>query len=478
MRGLEFPPDAFPLKTVGHCMSSQIRVATFNASMSRSTEGQLIADLSDGSDGQAQAIAEIIQKADADIILINEFDFDAAGEAARLFQDNYLAVGWNGQEPIAYAYRYVAPSNTGIDSGFDLDNDGVLGGPGDAQGFGFFPGQFGFVIYSKHAIVEEDIRSFQDFLWQDMPGNLLTADPTTNPLTDFYAPEEIDALRLSSKNHVDLPVLVDGEAVHVLAAHPTPPVFDGPEDRNGKRNHDEIRFWTDYVEGADYIYDDNGEFGGLAPEARFVIVGDYNADPFDGDSFGGAANQLFNSPLITGSATDPAITPHGPGGAEQAIAQGGANTTHSGNPAFDTADFGFNSADPKNDNPPGNLRVDYVLPSSHGFAYLDGQVFWPESTDPDFGLTSFPTSDHRLVSVDLRLTNRDRSDVRGIEVRGATGFPSVTGSGGTTIGHAVEVFTDGGLVALLALPLAVAAVVVLGRRARPGSVADPARREK
>ncbi len=415
-------------------MSSQIRVASFNASMNRSSEGQLIANLSDGSDTQAQSIAEIIQKTDADIILINEFDFDVAGEAAQLFQDNYLSVGQNGQDPIEYAYRYVAPSNTGIDSGFDLDNDGTLGGPGDAQGFGFFPGQFGFVIYSKYEIVEEDIRTFQDFLWKDMPGNLLTNDPSaTDNLADFYSQEEIDVLRLSSKNHVDVPVLVDGEVVHILAAHPTPPVFDGAEDRNGKRNHDEIRFWKDYVEGADYIYDDNGQTGGLAAGERFVIVGDYNADPFDGDSFDGAIDQLLDNPLIIGSATDPAITPDGPGGAEQAIAQGGDNATHTGNPAFDTADFGFAGVG-NPDNAPGNLRVDYALPSVEGFAYLDGQVFWPESTDPDFVLTSFPTSDHRLVSVDLRLTNQDRSDVRGVEFLGSTEIASGTEFGGTTIG--------------------------------------------
>ncbi len=431
-------------------MSSQISVASFNASMNRSSEGQLITDLADGSDTQAQAIAAIIQKTDADIILINEFDFDAAGEAAQLFQENYLSVGQNGQDPIEYGYRYVAPSNTGIDSGFDLDNDGTLGGPGDAQGFGFFPGQFGFVIYSKYEIVEDDIRTFQDFLWKDMPGNLLTNDPSvTDNLADFYSQEEVDVLRLSSKNHVDVPVLVDGEVVHILAAHPTPPVFDGPEDRNGKRNHDEIRFWKDYVEGADYIYDDNGQTGGLAQDARFVIVGDYNADPFDGDSFDGAINQLLDNPAIIGSATDPAITPNGPGGAEQAVEQAGDNATHIGNPAFDTADFGFDGVG-NPDNPPGNLRVDYVLPSVEGFTYLDGQVFWPESTDPDFALTLFPTSDHRLVSVDLRLSDYDRSDGRGLGLPGAA-----------------DGFANSGLEELLALHLAVAGAVVLGRRAQP-----------
>ena len=415
-------------------MSEQFRVATFNASMNRSTEGGLIADLTDGMNTQAQSIAEIIQKTNADVILVNEFDFDSAGEAARLFQDNYLSVGQNGADPIDYPYVYVADSNTGVLSGFDLNNDGTTATEADrgsftyandSYGFGQFPGQFGFVIYSKYPIDTDNIRTFQNFLWKDMPGNLLTQDPSaTNNLIDYYTEAEIEALRLSSKNHVDLPVIVGGETVHILAAHPTPPVFDGPEDRNGKRNHDEIRFWNDYVNGADYIYDDNDQAGGLGSGERFVIVGDYNADPFDGDSFDGAINQLLDNPAIIGSATDPAVTPEGPGGAEQAVAQGGANAGHNGDPAFDTADFGFNFADPTNDNPPGNLRVDYALPSSEGFAYLDGAVYWPESSDPDFALTSFPTSDHRLVYVDLRLTDQDRRTVDGVEFKGATEIPS------------------------------------------------------
>ena len=40
---------------------------------------------------------------------------------------------------------------------------------------------------------------------------------------------------------------VKGKTFHLLASHPTPPVFDGDEDRNGKRNHDEVRLIADYI---------------------------------------------------------------------------------------------------------------------------------------------------------------------------------------------------------------------------------------
>ena len=153
----------------------------------------------------------------------------------------------NGAAAIEYPYRFVAPSNTGIPSGFDLNNDGTVGGPDDAFGFGFFPGQFGMAVYSMHPIVLDDVRTFQTFLWADMPGALLPDDPATPEPADWFTADELDAVRLSSKSHWDLPIDIDGRIVHFLVSHPTPPVFDGPEDRNGRRNHDEIRFWADYV---------------------------------------------------------------------------------------------------------------------------------------------------------------------------------------------------------------------------------------
>jgi hypothetical protein len=243
------------------------RFATFNASLNRAAEGELVADLSTPDDVQAQAVAEVIQRVRPDVLLINEFDFDAEGLAARLFQRNYLSVGHNGAKPIHYRYRFVAPSNTGIPSGFDLDNSGTVGGPNDAFGFGAYPGQFGMAVFSRYPILRHQVRTFQLFLWQDMPGALLPDDPATPAPADWYSPEELAIFRLSSKSHWDVPVLVGGKVIHTLVSHPTPPVFDGPEDRNGTRNHDEIRLWADYVlpSRSRYLYDDQGQQGGLKP---------------------------------------------------------------------------------------------------------------------------------------------------------------------------------------------------------------------
>jgi hypothetical protein len=373
----------------------RVRFATFNASLNRAAEGQLIADLSTPDNQQAQNAAETIQRVRPDVLLINEFDFDDRGEAARLFQRNYLSVGHNGAAPIRYPFRFVAPSNTGIPSGFDLDNNGTVGGPNDAFGFGAYPGQFGMAVYSRFPILRDHVRTFQLFLWTDMPGALLPDDPATPAPADWYSPEELAVFRLSSKSHWDLPVLIGGRVVHTLVSHPTPPVFDGPEDRNGTRNFDEIRLWADYVvpSRSRYLYDDKGRQGGLKRGASFVIMGDQNSDPFDGDSIPGAAQQLLEHPRVNTS-----LTPTSPGGPEQAALQGGANLTHRSDPAFDTADF----ADVPG---PGNLRADYVLPS-RDLRMLAARVFWPLSTDPLFrlvGVFPFPTSDHRLVWVDVRI---------------------------------------------------------------------------
>ena len=222
-----------------------VRFATFNASLNRFNAGDLAAELAAPGSAQPDTVAEIIQRTRPEVLLINEFDYDDGGVAAQGFQDNYLSVAHGNAEPIVYPYRFVAPSNTGIPSGRDLDKSGSVGGPNDAFGFGFFPGQYGMVVYSMFPIDFENIRTFQTFLWKDMPGAMLPIDPTTGE--SWYDEGDLDVFRLSSKSHWDVPILIDGKTVHFLTSHPTPPVFDGPEDRNGTRNFDEIRFWADYV---------------------------------------------------------------------------------------------------------------------------------------------------------------------------------------------------------------------------------------
>ena len=380
----------------------EVRFSTFNASLNRNAPGELVRDLSTpGADTpgvrQAANVAETIQRVRPDVLLINEFDYAPA--AVDLFRDNFLEVSHHGSEPIEYPYAYVAPSNTGVPSGHDLDNNGTVGGGNDAYGFGLFPGQYGMVVYSRYPIVEDSVRTFQTFRWADMPGAMLPDNPATAAPADWYSADELEDVRLSSKSHWDVPIDVDGDTIHFLVAHPTPPVFDGPEDRNGTRNHDEIRFWADYVapnpSRSSYIYDDQGTYGGLPADQQFVIAGDLNSDPLDGDSVPGSTQQLLDHPRVNDHAT-----PASGGGVWAAAAQGGSNASQESDPRYDTADF-----DDRLCCGPGNLRADYVLPSK-ALRIAGSGIFWPAAGEDFFYLTDtfprVPTSDHREVWVDVR----------------------------------------------------------------------------
>ena len=57
--------------------SGLIRIATFNCSLNRGSDGALRRDLATPGNAQAAAVAEIIQRVRPDILLLQEFDYDA-----------------------------------------------------------------------------------------------------------------------------------------------------------------------------------------------------------------------------------------------------------------------------------------------------------------------------------------------------------------------------------------------------------------
>jgi endonuclease/exonuclease/phosphatase family metal-dependent hydrolase len=342
-----------------------VRVATFN--IWELTEEKLAQtdDAGQGHNRQLKGAAEIIQRVRPDILLINEIDV-GNGDAsnARRFCEAYLAVAQNGQAPIAYEYIFVDEVNTGAPSGFDLDNDGKSNGPGDAWGYGKYIGQYGMAVLSRYPIDRQSIRTFRHLKWRDMPGSLIPDG--TNGKPEWYSDEEVRQFPLSSKSHWDVPINIEGKTLHLLCSHPTPPVFDGKEDRNGRRNFDEIRLWKDYISGgkqAEYIIDDQGQRTTLAPTASFVILGDQNADPTkDPAPYGQPAiNQLLNHERIK------------------------ANTQKLATDK--TCDFG---------------RIDYVLPSTDLKVKQSG-VFNPNQGEELHRLIQdrSESSDHRLVWIDI-----------------------------------------------------------------------------
>ena len=367
--------------------TESIRFATFNISFYRSGEGQLQKELQQSNSRKPAQIAEIIQRVRPDVILLNEFDYDSEGKGIEAFQKNYLGKPQGQQKPIKYEFVFLGPVNTGVDTKMDLDGDGKRGTGNDCFGFGRYPGQYGMVVLSKYPIDREQVRTFQKFLWKDMPNHLM---PTKIGSDESYYSKDATAIfRLSSKSHWDVPIRIDNQTYHFLVAHPTPPVFDKEEDRNGRRNHDEIRMFADYVSPgkASYLYDDRGHKGGLKAGETFVIAGDMNADPFDGDSSMEAARQLTEHPWINNS-----VAPKSNGGMYYAIKQGEKNLRHKGPAASDTGDFRDSSV--------GNLRLDYCLPSKN-LKIVSAGVFWPKPDQPGAKLVT--ATDHRLVWVDVKV---------------------------------------------------------------------------
>lgn len=353
-----------------------IRVATFNASLSRKGPGLLLQDIHQNKKKQLKNIVAIIQTIRPDILLINEFDHDYENLALRAFLD-LLSKDTPTHKGIRYPHFFAPPQNVGVPSGHDLNHDGKLGGPADALGFGNFRGQYAMALISRHPIQMDGVQTFTHMHWQDIPDADL---PTHADGSPFPTVEAQSVMRLSSKGHWDVPIILpSGDVLHILASHPTPPVFDGPEDRNGKRNRAEIMFWSNYI---DHTFDGQAD--------RFVIAGDLNADPNDGEGSHAAINALLNHPFVF----DP--EPRSTGAKDAAQTQAGANANHITDPTLDTADW-------RDDRGPGNLRVDYVLPSKT-LKVLDAGVFWPAPNEAGYewiGSSARASSDHRLVWVDL-----------------------------------------------------------------------------
>ena len=363
---------ALALLLAAPAAAEPFRVAVWNVELARDGPGLLLRDIRDG-DPQVEAVAQVVTHVAPDVLLLIDVDWDLDGHALDALADRFAAAG------AAYPYRFAARPNTGMATGLDLDADGYLGDASDAQGFGRFSGQGGMALLSRFPI-GEDVRDFSDLLWRDLPrATLPQADGAP-----FLSDEVRAVQRLSSSGHWDVPLtLPSGREIRIWAFHATPPVFDGPEDRNGLRNRDEARFWLAYLDGDI----------GTRPEAPFVLMGDANLDPVDGDGLPDAIDALLADPRLQ----DP--RPRSRGAVAAAAAQGGANLDHRGDPALDTADWDDGHGDP------GNLRVDYVLPSAE-FELRDAGVFWPPPDAPEAELLArdeVPASRHHLVWADLDL---------------------------------------------------------------------------
>ncbi len=287
------------------------------------------------------ATVEVILAANADIIVLQDVDYNAGGATISALAD---ALDERG---LTYPHYVSLRPNSGWPTGFDLDGDGRTDRARDAHGYGRFSGAGGMALLSRYPIGE--VRNFSELLWQDLPDNSAAG----------VTPEAaLPILRLHSVAAWDVEILLPESSFHILTSHASAPVFDGPEDRNGLRNADELRFWELYLEG----WSPDGE----AFEAEhFAYVGTLNLDPLRGEGRREALHALLSLPALQ----DP--TP------ESAFGRA-------------TADW--------EDPTPGDLRVDYILPAAE-LEVIGSAVIWPE--DGPLAEAVVQASDHRLVWVDI-----------------------------------------------------------------------------
>ena len=312
--------------------------------------GLTLQSLQRGDDPAQMAAVQVIAALGADVLLLTGFDYDLRGQALNALADRVAAAG------LAYPYRLALRPNTGVATGLDLDGNGQFGEPRDAQAFGLFTGQAGMAVLSRLPIDAEHIRDFSGFLWADLPGNLMLAETPPTQL-------------LSTSGQYEVPVLLPGGGVlRLLTWYASPPVFDGPEDRNGRRNHDETAFWLRLLAR---------DLPMAAPQVPFVLLGQSNLDPFDGEGRADAIRTLLAHPALQDTA---------PRGTGQRRDEG-----QSGDAALDTAFY------PKL----GGLRVEQVLPSADLHVVGSG-VMWPPDDDPMAGVLA-TASRHRPVWVDITL---------------------------------------------------------------------------
>jgi hypothetical protein len=319
------------------------RIATYAAPLSRDGPGLLLRDIRKAEDTQIAAIREVIALLRPDVIVLTDFDYDLDGLGLAAFAD--LFGGF-------YPHSFAARPNTGLATGLDLDRNGRTGEARDAQGYGRFAGDGGMAILSRFAIGIDSVTDLSDVLWRDLPGAVLPVIKGQPFLPDAV----LDIQRLSTSGHWIVPILPpSGVPFHLLSFSATPPVFDGPEDRNGLRNRDELRMWEVVLDGG---------FGPI-PDS-FVVTGNANLDPIDGAGLSDAMADFLNRNDIQ----DP----------------------HSLLPTANWDDDG-----------PGDLRVSYVLPSAQ-WRVVDAGVFWPASDTSDaalLGSDGLAAGVHHLVWVDI-----------------------------------------------------------------------------
>ncbi|MDC0739209.1 endonuclease/exonuclease/phosphatase family protein [Cognatishimia sp. SS12] len=257
--------------------ADSFRVATFNTNLHGTGPGVMLRDIL-AQQPHPMRVAALIADAKPDVIVLQNIDYDFEHHGLTALRD---LIATQGHE---MGYLYAPEPNSGWPTGLDLDGDGTAFGPRDAQGYGRFPGQRGLAILSTYPIAGDAAQIYTDHLWAEVADLFAQRVILDRLLTDNA--QEVQ--RLSSVAHVAVPIRINGKSLTLLTHHATPPIFDGPEDRNGFRNAAENLLWL-------YILD--GTLG-PPPPTPLILAAMTNLDPWRGAGQHGAMRRLLDSPAF------------------------------------------------------------------------------------------------------------------------------------------------------------------------------------
>ena len=220
----------------------------------------MLRDLVTG-DEQAEAALAVIAAARADIVLLLDVDWDYEGRGLAALVEALAARG------ASYPYAVALRPNSGTPSGIDLDGDGDAYGPRDALGYGWFTGDSGLALLSNRPLGTP----------QDHSGVLWSARSDAVRVLPEAARNVVP---LATTAQWTVPVTSGTTEITLVTMAAGTPVFDGPEDRNGLRNRDEIGFVVDLASEADMP----------------LVLGRANLDPERGEGIREAIDALLAHP--------------------------------------------------------------------------------------------------------------------------------------------------------------------------------------
>jgi hypothetical protein len=365
----------------GTAAPQTVRIGQFNLREMQS------AKLMDAADEQATAAAAVLARFAPDIVSINELQFDMQGypsavspgapantphggfnvagaENARRLADRVAAAGGP-----TYSDTLLTVGNSGYYwEGDTLGLDWYI-----LRGWGEFPGRFNTAVLSRFPILVDEVRVISDIAWEDIPDN---------KIAQMKAEIGLDVppgFPVFEKSLNIVPVQVGASKLYLVLLHPVTPAYD---PINPYRNHDELRALRLFLDG---------ELAGVEPlpaGAKFMIIGDLNADPDDGDRLPGAIAQVLSHPDVVN---------HFPAGSGTKGNNGQFNSYLGGC----GLDDGSVVEDPT---ARFQLQLDYLLPSQSIGEPSDSLLFFPDyqTAREDFDLAC-RASDHRFLYVDVEL---------------------------------------------------------------------------